>query len=113
MKKYIVIYHAPAEAMPQTGDVSPEEAMKGMEAWMVWAEKCGEKLIDMGTPLADGLRLLTGGGSENSAMQVVGYSILEAENMQDAHDLLTGHPHLGWNNACAIEVHEAQPLPGQ
>lgn len=113
MKKFLVIYHAPADAMQQTANASPEEAEKGMEAWMVWAKKCGDKLIDMGTPLTGGLKLMEGGGSDHSTRQVVGYSILQAGNMEEARDLMDGHPHLGWNGACEIELHEAMPMPGQ
>ena len=48
MKTFIVIYHAPADLMRQNEVASPEEMKKGMEPWMVWAEKCGEQLLDMG-----------------------------------------------------------------
>jgi len=34
------------------------------------------------------------------------------ENLDEAKSLLNGHPHLGWNAECAIEVHETMPLPG-
>ena len=51
MKKFIVIYHAPADAMEQTANTSPEDQAKGMEMWMQWAQKCGDKLVDMGAPL--------------------------------------------------------------
>ena len=112
MKKFIVIYHAPIDALQQTAEASPEEAEKGMEAWMVWAQKCGDKLVDLGTPLANGLKLIPGGGSEHSERQVCGYSILQAESLEEASGLLKDHPHLGWNADCEIEVHEALDLPG-
>lgn len=112
MKKFIVIYHAPIDAMAQTANSTPEEQAKGMEAWMVWAQKCGEKLVDMGAPLMNGQQLNPNGTSQNSAKNVAGYSVLQAENMEEAKALLKGHPHLGWNAACSIEVHETMPLPG-
>ena len=112
MKKFIVIYHAPMDAMEQMANVSPEDQAKGMEAWMTWAQKCGDKLVDLGAPLANGLQLAPGGASQNSEKGVTGYSILQAENMDDAKALLQGHPHLGWNAACSIELHETMPLPG-
>ena len=82
MKKYLVIYHAPAEAIAQMADATPEEMAAGMEPWMAWAEKCGEHLVDLGTPLAGGQRLSPDG------------SILQ------------------WTGGCEIEVHETMPLPG-
>ena len=51
MKNFIVIYHAPIDFLKQSANTSPEEMKKGMEAWMIWAEKCGDKLVDMGKPL--------------------------------------------------------------
>jgi len=74
---------------------------------------CGDHLVDFGNPLVGGQKLLPGGKSDKSDRQVVGYSILQAENMEDANQLLEGHPHLAWKGACEIEVHEAMPPPGQ
>jgi hypothetical protein len=112
MKKFIVLYHAPADAMQQTANTSPEEQAKGMEVWMQWAKKCGDKLLDLGSPLMNGQQISPDGKNKTSDKNVVGYSILQAENMEDAKSLLQGHPHLGWNAACSIEVHETMPLPG-
>jgi hypothetical protein len=110
MKKFIVIYHAPVSATEQMQDATPEEMQKGMEPWMIWAKKCGKSLVDMGTPLSGGQKL-TQSGSSPSDRHVVGYSILPAENMEEAKALLEGHPHLEWTGGCEIEVHESMPLP--
>ena len=110
MKKFVVMYHAPAEAMEKMMDISPEEAKKGMEPWMAWAAKSGSGLVDLGTPLANGQRL-TKSGSAPSERQVSGYSILQAEDMESAKNMLEGHPHLEWIDGCEIEVHETFPMP--
>lgn len=112
MKNFIVLYHAPADLMKQTANTTPEEQAKGMEAWMQWAQKCGDKLVDLGAPLMNGQRLGGNGQSQSSNKDVVGYSVLQAENMDDAKALLDGHPHMAWDAACSIEVHETMPLPG-
>ncbi len=36
----------------------------------------------------------------------------QAKDIEEAKKLLIGHPHLSWNAACSIEVHETMPLPG-
>jgi hypothetical protein len=114
MKKFIVIYHAPAEALAQMQNMPPEEAKKGMELWMQWAAQCGNHLADLGTPLGGGQKMNVDGSGSESNKQVCGYSILEAENMEEAKSLLKNHPHLsGWNASCEIEVHESLALPGQ
>src|SRR5262245_48870967 len=100
MKKFIVIYHAPMTAISQTASMTAEQQAKGMDAWMDWAKKCGDKLVDLGTPLANGVELLPGGSSSPSTKNVTGYSILQANDMNEAKSLLQGHPHLGWNAEC-------------
>lgn len=111
MKKFIVLYTAPIDASAQMAETSPEEQAKGMEAWMQWAQKCGDKLVDLGSPLTGGQKL-SPEESTKSNLNIAGYSILQAENMEEAKTLLKGHPHLGWNAACTIEVYETMPVPG-
>lgn len=98
--------------MAQSANASPEDMDKGMEDWMKWAAKCGDQLIDLGNPLMGGQKLSPDGNSQSSTRGVAGYSILQAADMDDVKSLLIGHPHLAWNAACEIEVHEVMPLPG-
>jgi hypothetical protein len=110
MKKYIVAYHADKSAMEKMKKSSPEEMKKGMEPWMQWAKKCGPGLVDMGAPLGNAQKV-NSEGSSVSQSSIVGYSVLQAESMDDAKEMLKEHPHLGWSAGCEIEVHEALPLP--
>ena len=110
MKNFVVIYHAPASAMEQMQNASPEEMQEGMKPWMEWAAKCGDALVNLGAPLAGGQKL-SKSGSSPSNKDVVGYSILQAEDLEGAKALLEGHPHLEWTGGCEIEVHETMPLP--
>lgn len=112
MKKFLVIYHTPTEVMAQMGEPTPEQMAEGMKPWMEWSERCGDQLIDMGTPLMGGQRVLPDGASEASTRQVTGYSMLQANSLEEAKALLEGHPHLGWNAECEIEIHESMALPG-
>ena len=111
MGKYVVIYHAPASAVEAMSGATPDDMKKGMEAWMAWAQGCGDGLVDLGTPLGGSLKV-TNSGNSPSYTGVAGYSILEAENMDGALVLLQGHPQLEWAEGCEIEVHESLPLPG-
>ena len=110
MKNFVVIYHAPA-SWDQAQHASPEEMQKGMEAWMQWAAKCGDALVDFGAPLSGGQKL-SKTGSSPSDKSVIGYSILKADDMNGAKALLQGHPHLEWAAGCEIEVPETMPPPG-
>jgi len=109
MRKFMVIYHAPMSFVEQMQKASPEDMKAGMDSWMAWAAKCGEGLVDMGAPLVGGQKL-SKSGSSPSDKEVVGYSVLQAEDMEGAKALLQGHPHLGWADGCEIEVHESMPM---
>ena len=111
MSKYLVIYHAGKSAVKKISHSNSEEAKKGMEAWMTWAQKCGKGLLDMGAPLGYGQKVGKT-GSTPSKRNVVGFSVLQAENMAKAKAMLKNHPHLKWAADCEIEVHEFLPLPG-
>lgn len=110
MSKFVFIYHAPqtpADATPP----SPEQMEAVMQEWNAWGAKVGEDLLDFGTPLANGVRV-TPAGTSPSDREVVGYTIIEAGDLDAAVELAKIHPHLNMPGGCEIEVHEAQPIPG-
>lgn len=110
MKQFVVIYYAPDSAMEKMNNSTPEDMKKGMEEWMKWAEKCGDHLIDFGNPLGNGKEIAPSGTSP-SQKGICGYSILQAEDISEAEDLLKEHPHLNWTAGCQIEILEKMPLP--
>jgi hypothetical protein len=110
MSKYLFIYHAPTTPEENTPS-DPSEMEQVMGAWMEWAGRVGDGLVDFGTPLAGGVSV-TPDGTSASTREVVGYTILEAQDMDAALALAQGHPHLNMPGGCSIEVHEAQPVPG-
>jgi hypothetical protein len=112
MKKFIVSYLAPVDATWKTQESTPEEMEAGMKDWMDWAQKCGDNLVDMGTPLGNAVTLGPGGSSASSESKIIGYSILQANSMEKAKNLLKDHPHLDWNASCEIELHESLAMPG-
>ena len=105
MKKFLVLYHMPMSFMEMAKDTNPEDMKAGMEAWMAWFQRCGDRLVDMGAQLSGGRRL-TASGSSPSERNVVCYSIVQAESVEAAEALLADHPHLAWSPDCEIEVHE-------
>jgi hypothetical protein len=110
MTRYVFVYHAPvppADATPP----DPEQVDAVMGAWNAWAGKVGDRLVDFGTPLANGVRV-TPDVTSPSSREVAGYSIIEADDLEGAVELAKVHPHLTMPGGCEIEVHEAQPIPG-
>ena len=112
LKKFIVVYYAPGSAMDQMKNANPEDMKKGMEPWMQWVQKIGSGMVDLGTPLGNGLKVTKSGTTMPSDKGVVGYSILQAETMEQAVNMVKNHPHLSWAEGCEIEVYESLPLPG-
>jgi hypothetical protein len=111
-KRFLIIYHAPMDAMAQTANNTPEQHEAGMAMWNAWAERVGSRLIDLGAPLGGSKSLTAEGSLMPSTKDVAGYSFLEAEDWEELMDLLTGHPHLsGWHPEATIEVHETMLMP--
>jgi hypothetical protein len=112
-KRFLIIYHAPIDAMAQTANASPEEQEAGMALWRAWAERVSRNLVDLGAPLINGKKLNSRGSAMPSTKEVSGYSLLQAEDWEDVMRLLEGHPHIsGWNPEASIEVHETMLIPG-
>ncbi|MFC1918175.1 hypothetical protein ACFLXH_05960 [Chloroflexota bacterium] len=109
MKKFMVFYSATGEGWWGKENATQEDMEKSMEAWMEWGKKCGSSLVDFGSPLAGGHKL-TKSGSSPSDINILGYSILEAKDMDGAKALLEGHPHLRWSDGAAIDVFESAPM---
>lgn len=110
MKKFIVIYHATPEALAEMSKKTPEEFQEGMKPWFAWKEKLGDQLIDLGTPLFNGTTMMPDGSGKTSQKEVAGYSIIAAENIEEAKTLLKDHPHFGYGKGCGIEIHETAPM---
>lgn len=110
MKRFLVLYTAPPNSNPDMSGLTPEQIAEGMKPWLDWREKMGEHLVDLGTPLLPASRL-TPAGEQPTASASTGYSIIQAESAEAARELLADHPHLGWDPACAIDIHECVPMP--
>src|SRR5258708_3355566 len=78
-KRFLIIYHAPMDALTQTTNVTPEQQAAGMALWNAWAERMGSKLTDLGAALFNGKRLTAEGSSTPSTNEVAGYSLVQAE----------------------------------
>lgn len=110
MSKYLVLYRAPASAAEQMANATPEQMQAGMEAWMTWAGRAGDALVDLGAPLGNGEQI-SGDGGSSAAGDVTGFSVLESDSRDAAAALLREHPHLHTPGG-SIELLEFLPLPG-
>lgn len=108
MKKFILLYKGPATPMEQ---ISKEMGEKIMAGWQAWQQKVGSALVDMGAPMANG-KAVVDNGSQGTASDLNGYSIVQAENMDQALQLIEGHPFLSDKTSqFSVEVFELMPMP--
>jgi hypothetical protein len=110
MSKFLVLYQALVSAADQMAQATPEQAQAGMEAWMAWAGRVGSALVDMGAPLGPEERIPAGASGDGGF--IAGFSIVEADSMAAAGDLLRDHPHLHTPGDSSIRVFEFLPIPG-
>ena len=111
MGKYIVLFRMPPGAMEEAmKNMTPENMKNAMEPWMAWVKKCGEHLVDMGSPIIGGRNIAPTGVSPTDGT-ITGYSMLEADDLDQATALLDGHPHLIWYEGAEVQVYECVPMP--
>ena len=103
MQKYLVLYRSKMTASEQMSGGTPEERQVGMNAWMAWAAKAGDALVDFGSPTEP-----TSEEDPGPAGWIGGYSILQAEDTIAVNAVLEGHPH---NQVGTIEVLQLLPMP--
>jgi hypothetical protein len=108
--KFLVLYRSAFSAEEQMANADPEQARAGMEAWMAWANEAGDAIVDLGLPLGSG-KHLDGARVAASDTDAAGYSILQAESLDDVVKLLERHPHLTVSEN-SLDVLPLLPMPG-
>lgn len=90
MKKFILLYSGPAT---QPEPMTEEQGKTSDSVRQSWIEKVGKALVDVGAPMTAG-KAVVDDGSVTQASDLNGYSIIEAENMDEALKLVEGNPFL-------------------
>jgi len=111
MAKFLVLYRSSVSASDQLAGATPEQVKAGMDAWMEWAQRRGDAVVDLGVPLGEARRIDPESVAPSSS-QVAGYSILQADSLEGAVELLRDHPHLHTPGDSSIEVLEFLAMPG-
>ena len=112
MKKFIALYHAPAEALHEAAkrEFTEEQKAEVMKAWGEWNERSGDAIVELGAPLGGGESLNGNNQWAESNKGVSGYSIVQAQDKDGAKALFKNHIHLQWLPGASIEIHEVQPM---
>ena len=94
MKKFILFYKGPATPPGASHD-----------KWPAWFSKAGDKLVDMGSQMDNGVVLHSDGSKSDSATNFNGYSIVQAENITDVISFVKDHPFLSiGNDEYSVEI---------
>jgi len=99
MRSLILLYKGPATVM----DASHE-------GWPEWFRMIGDKLVDMGSPMANGFVIHSDGTTSETASDLNGYSIVQFEDDDEALALVRGHPFLALGPEYTIEAFD---VPGK
>jgi len=112
MKKFVVLYHSPPEAMEFMATATPEQKAEGMKPWMDWYAECGDAVTDMGSPFGQGMEFKKDSSNDCSGA-ATGYTMIQAESMDGARKYVENHPHLSWMDGCSLQMFEAVEMgPG-
>lgn len=90
MTDFLVVYHGATDEQQ-----SQEQKMARMEAWMKWMGSIGSAIKDAGHPASRAWTVTKDGTTEDAGSNpATGYSIVTADSMQAALDMVVGCPQL-------------------
>lgn len=110
MKKFLLLYTAPAEVREKMQSATPEEMKASMQPWLEWFQKTGDNMIDKGMPLANAMTV-TSDGEMPGNVEFVAYNVIQADDIDAAVELAKTSPHLKRDGA-TVEVHEMNDMGG-
>ena len=93
VKSFILLYNGPT--------TPPEVSHEG---WPEWFQSIGDKLNDVGSPMANGFVVHSDGTTSDNATSFNGYSIIRAEDRDEVLDVVRDHPFLAVGGQYTIEV---------
>jgi hypothetical protein len=107
MAKFMYLYRG--RATP-TSDVTPGQSAERMAAFGAWMEKIGTALVDGGSPFGPSASVRDD-GTEGTAGDLIGYTILEADDLAAAKAFTDGLPFLSNSDGkFAVEIFELLPM---
>ena len=109
MKKFVLVYYGKIRAE----EFSKEEMKDVMDKWMAWFGTFNDKMLDGGNPFGPVAKMVTKDGAETiplDAQLAKGYTIINAEDMDEAIAIAKGCPALLDDDQGSVGVYEARPM---
>lgn len=110
MKKFLVLFTAPAETREKMQSATPEEMQASMKPWMDWFEEMGATIVDRGMPTTNAMAL-TKEETMPGNVEIVAYDIIQAEDTDAAVEAMKSCPHLDRGGG-KIDIHEMWDMNG-
>jgi hypothetical protein len=95
MKRFLMLYSGP-----------PAPPNPTHEGWPEWFTKIGDALVDVGSPMKNGVVLRADGSTNHEAAPLRGYGLIQAESSDQALELVRDHPLLALGPEYTIELFE-------
>jgi hypothetical protein len=85
---------------------SPEKGARYMEEWKAWVGGLGEALVNPGTILGKGAKIVSNKGvsDDSASSRLTGFSILKATSIDAALEIAKNCPHLAHGTLHVAEV---------
>lgn len=97
--KFVYLYTGGAAAE------TPEAQQQSMQAWQTWFTTLNGAVLDIGNPFGAASTVARDGARPGGTSQATGYSIIEAQSLEDAADKAAGCPIIG--SGGRVEVYDA------
>jgi len=107
MAKFLFLYSGPNTDM----QMSEEETKAEMDAWSSWFDSNKGKFPDPGAPFGESA-VIVDDGSSKKPLEVLGYSLAEAADMDEAKKLTENCPMLRTETGkYAVEIFQVFSMP--
>jgi hypothetical protein len=95
MKRFLLLYSGP-----------PAPPGASHEGWPEWFDSIGDALVDLGSPMLDGVVVHGDGSTTATTTTLNGFSVIQAEDRNEAVELVRDHPLLTLGSEYTIEIFE-------
>lgn len=103
MPKFLLTYHGKPDIQ------SPEDGAKHMVAWKAWSAGMGAAVVDPGLPVGPSKTITPHGiQDDGGANPVSGITIIQADTLEAAIELVKSCPHLSGTGT--IEIAQAMDM---
>ena len=98
MTNFVLIYSG--GGMPE----SEEDKANMMVAWIAWGSKMSAAIVDGGNPFCNAKNVSDSsvGDGSASSLPVKGYTIISAESLDAAVEMVHDHPHLNYGGHVTV-----------